>query len=364
MNRATNFNRRSFLATSALASTALFSGIAKAKPAGKIKLGFDNFSIRSLGWKAPQLIDHAAALKVDILMMSDLDVYDNFEESYLKKIKAQAEEKEIEIHVGTGSICPTSSSYNQKKNGPAEEHVKLLIRVAKTTGAKVARCYMGTNQDRQGEGGIYRHIEETVKVLKAVKSFAADSGVKIAIENHAGDTQAWEMAQLIEAAGKDFVGCTMDNGNATWSFEDPMVNLEILGPYAISTGMRDSAVWETPKGASVMWVNMGDGTVDWQTYLKRYQELCPNCPFILEVLSYTWVRELPYLEEAFWKNYPKAKASEFARFLAFAKRGKEYKIPEARPAGNNSKELEQAQQKWDLEQSLKYCKEILGVGLK
>lgn len=364
MKSAANFNRRSFLLTSALAATAFTSGAVQAKAKGKIKLGFDNFSIRSLGWKAPQLIDHAASLNLDILMLSDLDVYENFEEDYLKKVKLHAEEKGIELHAGTGSICPTSSSYNQKKNGPAEEHAKLLIRVAKTVGAKVARCYMGTNQDRQGDGGIYKHIDETVKVLKAVRNYAIDSNVKIAIENHAGDTQAWEMQQLIEAAGKDFVGCTMDNGNATWSIEDPMVNLEILGPYALSTGMRDSAVWESPKGANVMWVNMGDGTVDWQTYLKRYEELCPNCPFILEVLSYTWVRELPYLEPEFWKTYPKAKANEFARFTALAKRGKEYKIPAARPSGDKSKELEQAQQKWDLVESLKFCKETLGVGLK
>ena len=52
------------------------------------------------------------------------------------------------------------------------------------------------------------------------------------MENHAGDMQAWELVNLIEAAGPDFVGATMDPGNATWTMEDPMVNLELLGPYA------------------------------------------------------------------------------------------------------------------------------------
>ena len=32
-------------------------------------------------------------------------------------------------------------------------------------------------------------------------------------------------------------------------------------------------------------------------------------------------RVLPYLEQDFWKAFPKANASEFARFVALAKRG-------------------------------------------
>ena len=42
-----------------------------------IKLGFDNFSIRALGWKAPQLLDYASTLKVDVVLFSDLDVYES-----------------------------------------------------------------------------------------------------------------------------------------------------------------------------------------------------------------------------------------------------------------------------------------------
>ena len=50
--------------------------------------------------------------------------------------------------------------------------------------------------------------------------------------------------------------------------------------------------------------------------------------------------------------------------MALAKRGRKYQIPAGRPSGSNSKELEKAQQKWDLEESLIYCREKLGLGLK
>jgi hypothetical protein len=57
--------------------------------------------------------------------------------------------------------------------------------------------------------------------------------------------------------------------------------------------------------------------------------------------------------------WPKAKAADFARFLALAKTGKQ--IPSHRSA--NPKE-EQEYQKGELERSVKYCKETLGLGLK
>ncbi len=361
------WNRRTFLTSLAAAGAAsLTGGIGRADPAEEngLALGFDNFSIRAFQWKAPQLIDYAASLQVDTLLLSDLDVYESLEADYLKQVAEQARRANIELHAGTGSICPTSSSYNEQRWGKAEDHARLLIRTASRLGTPVARCYLGSRRDRAGDGGIQRHIDETVKVLKAVRSEAEDAGVTLAVENHAGDMQAWELVALIQEAGESFVGATMDPGNAAWTIEDPMVNLEILGPYVVTTGIRDTAVWETEMGAHAMWTNVGYGNTDWPTYVRRFRELCPHVPFVLEVISYRWSLELPYLDPQFWSQFPQARASEFARYVAFAKRGKPYELPEGRPTGEESPELEQAQQKFDLETSLDYCRNVLNIGKK
>jgi len=329
----------------------------------RLRLGFDNFSIRAFGWKTPKLIEYAASLKIDTLLLSDLDVYESLDQDYLQRIRQQARRAGIELQAGTGSICPSSSSYNKKKWGPAEDHARLLIRTAKHLGTPVARCYLGSRRDREGDGGIYAHMEAMTKVLKAVQHEAEDAEVKIAIENHAGDMQAWELVSLIEGAGTSFVGATMDPGNAAWTLEDPMVNLEILGPHVVTTGIRDTAVWETDKGAACMWANMGHGGVDWPAYVKRFRALCPQAPFVLEIISYKWSSEAAYLSPDFWSKFPRARAREFARFVALAKQGSKYQIPAGRPSGPASRELEQAQQKFDLEESLKYCREKLGLGL-
>ena len=332
------WNRRTFLGSlaAAAAGAASLTGVARAGGASdghKMKLGFDNFSVRAFGWKAPQLIDYAASVNADTLLLSDLDVYESLEADYLKKVAAQAKGAGIELQAGTGSICPTSKSYNEKRWGKAEDHARLLIRTAKTLGTPVARCYLGSGGDRDGNGSIYRHMDEMVKVLKAVRSEAEDAGVKIAIENHAGDMQSWELVDLIKEAGESYVGATMDPGNAAWTLEDPMVNLETLGPYVVTTGIRDTAVWETEKGAKAMWTNMGKGNTDWPAYVRRFRELCPGVSFVLEIISYKWSSEAKYLEDAFWLRFPKARASEFARYVAFAKQGEVYELPAGRPAG-------------------------------
>ena len=211
-------DRRTFLKTISTAGVGVaLGGTAFAQPAPRrnIKLGLDNFSVRAMGWKAPQLIDYAVKLKTDSLFITDFDALENFEDSYLKALKSKAADQGLQIHLGTWSICPTSKAFKNKW-GTAEEHLALGLRMAKALGSPVLRVVLGTGEDRKTDGGIEARIADTVKVCKSQRSQALDAGVKIAVENHAGDMQAWELVTLIEAAGKDYVGANMDSGNATW----------------------------------------------------------------------------------------------------------------------------------------------------
>lgn len=355
-----NTDRRSFLKTAALAAVgAAISGasFAQEKPAKLgIKLGLDNFAVREMKWKAPQLIEYAASLKTDSLFITDFGPFEKRDDAYLGEIRKMAADKGLQIQLGSWSICPTSKSF-KKDWGTAEEHLELGIRMAKALGSPVFRVVLGANNDRTTEGGIEARIEDTVKVLKAKRSQAVDAGVKIAVENHAGDMQSWELVALIEAAGKDYVGANIDSGNACWTMEDPLENLEILGPYVATSSLRDSMIWESANGATVQWTAMGEGIVDFKTYFKRFKELCPGVPVHIETIS-GFPRELAYFKKDFWKAYPKARASDLARFVALAKKGKQ--IPPHRSA--NSK-AEQEYQKGEIERSIKYCQDVIGLGI-
>ncbi|MCF7669985.1 MAG: sugar phosphate isomerase/epimerase [Verrucomicrobia bacterium] len=359
--------RRDFLKALAVSGAALAfrsSVAAAADESGsseKTRLGFDDFSVRSFSWNADELIDYANKLDVDVLMISNLDAFENHSAGYLKDVRKHAEDSGIELHVGTWSICPTSRAFNDKY-GTANEHLALAIRIASTVGSPVVRCVLGTGGDRYTDGGIRARIADTVKVCKNARTRALDAGIKIAIENHAGDMQARELADLIEEAGTDFVGATIDPGNAPWTIEAPMYNLEVLGPYVATSGIRDTTAWEADDGATARWRAIGEGSVNWKDYLALYKKLCPKAPFILEIIS-QYSKHMAYLKEDFWDVFPETKAFEFARFIEFAKRGEP--VPSfSIPNGRDRRAFEREYQKSELERSIKFCKENLGLGLK
>jgi sugar phosphate isomerase/epimerase len=359
----TPFSRRSFLKAAAFGATT--AGLAGRTATGAASsdrppLGLDNFAVRAMGWKAPQLVDYAAAQGCDSLFITDLDAFESLETASLVALRARAAAKGVALQVGTWSICPTSKSFRPNR-GTAEEHLALGLRVAHDVGSPVLRVVLGSGEDRLTDGGIARHIEETVRVCRGGRSRAQDLNVKIAVENHAGDLHSTELVGLIEAAGRDFVGANLDSGNALWTLEDPLDSLERLGPYALTTSLRDSAVWESEKGARVQWTAMGEGDVDLAAYFARFRQLCPGVSVHIETIS-GFSREFAYLDPAFWKAWPALPASSFARFVSLAKRGKA-RDPFTPPADKDAqKRAEQDYQRGEIERSLGYCRKTLGLG--
>jgi len=332
-----------------------------------IKLGFDTYSLRAFKWKAPQLVDYAGSLKLDTIQISSLDEYESKEPAYLRKIKDQAARYNMVLDGGMGCICPSSRSFN--KNGPpARERVLEGLRIARAVGASAMRCFMGSSADRTGPLPIEAHMQNTINVFKSVRSEALDLGVKIALENHDGDMQAREVKIIIEESGKDYIGSNLDTGNPLWVVEDPFVTLETLAPYVVTTHIRDSVLFEHPRGAAGQWVVLGDGTVDFVRFMDRFREVCPKSSMQLELITGRPPRMIPYLEPDFWKAFPKASAAEFARFVALAKSGRPYMgamviedVAGAKPA--IMADALKDQQRFDLERSLDYAKKKLNAGI-
>ncbi|HTI73138.1 MAG TPA: sugar phosphate isomerase/epimerase, partial [Candidatus Limnocylindria bacterium] len=268
--------RRHFMQSTAgvLAAATLPSAILGAEAGGpdlrgkKIRLGMDNFAVRKLGWKGRELVDYAVSLKLDTLFVTDLPSLGTLEEHGVSELRKYAEDKGLALQVGSWSICPTSLAF-KKDWGTAEEHLALGLRLSKAAGSPAFRVVLGTREDRKTPGGIEARIADTVRVLQSQRHLCQDLGVKVAVENHAGDMTATELLTLLDAAGKDFVGVNLDSGNACWTLEDPLQSLENLGPYTVTTSLRDSAVWEYEDGAMVQWTAMGEGQMDLKKYFER-----------------------------------------------------------------------------------------------
>lgn len=338
-------NRRQFIASSATA-------LAMAQSQSGVRLGIDLFSIRDSGYSPFQYLDYAARQGAKVVHFSEIRFVGSLEPDHLKKVRDYARNLGIQVEIGMRSICPSSKMFDPAQ-GTAEEQLTRMIGSAVAIGSPIVRAVLGSMDDRDAPG-IEKHIEDTVGVLRAVRSRAQDAGIKIAIENHAGDMQARELKTLVEEAGKDFVGVCLDSGNPLWTIEDPHLTLETLHPYVLTSHVRDTAVWAVPEGAAVAWVRMGDGNIGIDSYVHKYAELCPGRALSLEIIV-TPPRIFAYKKPEFWTRYRRDPAWEFERFAALADKGTPRPRQEPVP-----KDQIASRQREDLEASLVYTKRILG----
>jgi len=343
-------SRRTVLAAGAAALAP--QGRRASAATGKVKFGLDLFSVRSQGWTPIQHLDFAAKWGIQVVHFSEVRFLGGLEPENLRKVRAHAEQLGIGVEIGMLSVCPTSKMFNPSQ-GTAEEQLTRMVEAAKTVGSPIVRCVLGSSADRTGDIPLEAHIENTAKVLRNVRSRVVDAGLKVAIENHAGDMQAREVKTLIEAAGKDFVGSCLDSGNPLWTIEDPHLTLETLAPYVLTSHVRDTAVWNTPQGAAVAWTRMGEGNIGMEDYIREYAAKCPGRPLSLEVIV-TGPRNFNYRQPKFWDAYRKTPAWEFVRFQALAEKGT------PRPAPPQvSREAAMVREVEDVEASLRWTKAFL-----
>ena len=340
-------NRREFAALAAASPLAAMSNDAQ-----PVKLGIDLFSLRSQKWTPIQYLDYCAARKVQVVHFSEIRFLGSLDPANLRTVRDHAKELGLQLEIGMKSICPTSKMF-EASQGTAEEQLTRMIDSAKLIGSAIVRCVLGSADDRK-PGPIEARIRDMVQVLHNVRSKATDSGIRIAIENHAGDMQAYELKSLVDQAGSDFVGVCLDSGNPLWTMEDPHVLLDILHPYVLTSHVRDSAVWNVPQGAAVTWVQMGRGNVDIDSYVRRYIELCPGKALSLESIL-LGPKVLPFREKVFWDQYRNMPAWEFERYRELADVGKPYKEEPWETADQQERERQA------LDESLAYTKKLIGV---
>jgi 3-oxoisoapionate decarboxylase len=331
-------NRREFLKATGAAAIGLATTdlVASSQNAPRIRLGLDAFSLGAQNWTPFQTLDWASKLNVNMVHFSEVRFLGSpkWQEALapdnLKKIRDRAAELKIDLEIGMRSICPTAADFQNAQNadptlGTADEQIARMVVAAKAIGSPIVRCVQGTQADRRT--GLEKHIAETVKVVKRNRSRLVDAGVKLAIENHAGDMQGRELKALIEEAGPECIGACLDTGNAVWTIEDPMATVEALAPYALTSHFRDSYVFTSPQGIAVQWTRMGDGNVGMEDLIKTYVAKAPGKAVSLEVIVQGNWRLFNYRDPAAWEIFQTVPASGFARFLALAEKGTPKELP-------------------------------------
>lgn len=320
-----------------------------ASQAAAVELGSIDGSVGGNQFTPMQFLDYLGSIKLTWAMIS-LPAAVLGDETAIRQIRDHADRLGIKLQLAHGSVCPSSRSFNAQL-GTLEAQVSRALKASQIFGATCMRCILGGDPERPQ---IEMHIDNMVKAIRGLRSRIVDSGVKLAVENHGGDLQAREMKMMIEAVGRDVMGVCLDSGNPVWMLEDPHMTLETLISYAETCHVRDSAVWKVPEGIAVRWVNMGDGNVDIDGWIRKFIQAKPGFPIIFENLVSASPRIHAVYDPKFWDNWRQMPAWELSRFLAVAEKGTpKPAVPRAAGKTAGQQRIE------DLETCVRYTRDLL-----
>ncbi len=330
----------------------------------KWSLGINTYCLRFQRWNDRQLIDYCVKQKLDAIFLQDSLDPNVMDPRHWTEVRQWCKDAGLHIETGGGALLPRSPANYPESVASLR---KNIVRAA-AIGSPIVRALLASDRYSMPDGPLEQHMETAVKILREVRTQAMDAGLKIGIENHK-DLQAWQTRQVIETAGKEFVGSYLDTGNPVFVAEDPRTTVEELGPLAVTFHLRDSVVYEHPDGVAVQWVPLGEGTVDFKALVRRAAELLPPVYVYCKPITARPPVVIPVYSDEFWnKWFPRARSRDLGQFLALARRGRPYDrphmmadLPEVRDRYMDALKIQQLDH---MERSLDYCRKALDLGVR
>jgi sugar phosphate isomerase/epimerase len=327
-------------------------------------LGFNTYSVRAMRWNDLELLEYAASLKLDAVYLQDSVDPANNDPAHWKILKETAARLRLELHGGDAGALPRTPDGMDATMKRLHEGIRHAVGI----GSKLVRFRVAGDRASLPPGPVEKTMETMIRTLRSARTEAMDAGVKFAIENHK-DLYCWQTRQVIDGAGKDFVGSYLDTGNPVFVMEDPLSTVETLGPVAVMLHLRDSVVYETPDGVAVQWVPLGEGVVDFKKIIAKAREICPPIAVYNKPITGRPPAHLAIYDPAFMKGWADMRASDLGRFLALAKHGRPYeghmviedvpgKTPEPIAAAL------QYQQRDHMQRGVEYAHKTLDLGIK
>jgi CarD family transcriptional regulator len=126
-------------------------------------IGMDHFSVRATGWKAAQQIDYAASLKLDTCFISELSVFESFEDAYLQGLKDQADKAGLKLVFGVlrDPIVEEPANWSRRYKANLEKLASGdVIKVS-----EVVRDLWRREQDRGLSAGEKRMLAKARQIL-------------------------------------------------------------------------------------------------------------------------------------------------------------------------------------------------------
>jgi len=237
------------------------------------------------------------------------------------------------------------------------ERFDRQVRLAKEAGVSVFRSYLGGRryEDHPDAGAFKRYRELARERLMLAEPVLNRHRVRLGVENHK-DFRADELADLLIKMSSQALGCCLDFGNNLALLEETESLLDLLGPFLVTTHVKDMALMPNERGFLMAEVPLGQGMLDLPGLLQRCVEANAEVTFNLEMITRDPL-VIPCLEPDYWRTMAGVSGADLAAMLRLVA---EKKVEKLERIGDRSME---AVCLWEEQQnlaSLRYATDVLG----
>lgn len=186
---------------------------------------------------------------------------------YLKAVREEAKVRRLFIEHGMSGVNPADIERN--------------VGVCHILGASILRTFIGFNRYSRTTD-VRKELATARERLLLGMDALESSGVKLAIENH-GDLLSEELVCLVEDLASPNVGICLDVGNSLCVLENPLEAARRMIPFVVSVHFKDYAMVGTPSGCKLVGAPLGQGVLPLQELYRVIVDEAPVTRLILEI---------------------------------------------------------------------------------
>ncbi|MEW1861272.1 TIM barrel protein [Streptomyces sp. NPDC088194] len=223
----------------------------------------------------PAALDLAGQLGLGGVLFADpRAVSPSLDRAELRAARQAADERGLFVEAGVGCL------------GPHGDHAERVAELTAMIGAAVAlgcdRFFAYTRTERQRASPPHaEQLAEIQRTLAALRPVLLEHGCRLNVKTHE-DLSSDEVIRLVETAGTDVFGVSLDVANLVVRAEDPVEVTRRLAPYVHQTHLEDVALYFTPAGLRRELRPCGDGVLDWTAILDTLVRDAPARHLVFE----------------------------------------------------------------------------------
>jgi sugar phosphate isomerase/epimerase len=159
------------------------------------------------------------------------------------------------------------------------------------------------------------HVSKSYESLAAAVPLLEKYQIPMGLENHK-DWTLDEMLNVMEEYESEFLGVCLDFGNNIALLDDPVVTIERLAPYTVTTHLKNMGVEVTNDGFLLSEVLLGEGYLNIPGLVKMVRQARPQAHFLLEMITRDPLK-VHCLSDDYWASFSDRNGRYLARTLRF-----------------------------------------------